>query len=380
MPGSRTPGALDGLRVVDFSTLLPGPLATLLLAEAGADVVKVERPGAGDEMRSYTPRLGSTSANFALLNRGKRSVTADLKDPEGHAAVWRLLTETDVVVEQFRPGVLDRLGLGYEQVREANPGVVYCSVTGYGQHGPMAQRAGHDLTYLAEAGLLDVVRDGAGDSPLPATVLADIAGGSYPAVLNILLALTARARTGIGAHLDISMTDNVFPLAYTGIANHEATGDWPTPAAGLLTGGSPRYRVYRTADRRQLAAAPIEERFWARFCELIELPDELRDDSVDPAKTIAAVADRIAARSSVDWQRRFDGEDVCCAIVATQAEAHAALLENSEHQRHRVRGHGVDAMALPMPLAPQLRGGPRARSFPELGEHNSLLESVETGE
>jgi alpha-methylacyl-CoA racemase len=206
------PGPLQGIRVIDFTTLLPGPLATLLLAEAGAEVVKIERPGVGDESRMYIPRLGSTSVNFALLNRGKRSVVADLKDPDQLSGLRKRIDQADVLVEQFRPGVMDRLGLGYEKVRETNPELVYCSITGYGQVGPRAGRAGHDLNYLADTGILDLTRDSAGAPTLPPVLIADIAGGSYPAVINILLALRARDISGTGTHLDISMSHNLFPL------------------------------------------------------------------------------------------------------------------------------------------------------------------------
>lgn len=187
---------LDGIKVLDLSTLLPGPLATLMLAEAGADVVKLERPGRGDEMRTYEPKFGEASANYAVLNRGKRAYGVDFKDPAQRDRVLELAAEADVVMEQFRPGVADRLGLGYDAVRAVNPDVVYCSITGYGPTGPHAKRAGHDLNYLAESGLLGVVTDSTGAPGLPVTVLADIAAGTYPAVVNILLALRQRDRTG----------------------------------------------------------------------------------------------------------------------------------------------------------------------------------------
>ncbi len=223
----RPASPLAGIRVLDFSTLLPGPLATLLLAEAGAEVLQVERPPHGDEMRSYVPRLGESSANYALPNRGKRSAAVDLKDPAVRDRLLALATEVDVVVEQFRPGVMDRLRLGYEDFRAVAPAIVYCSITGYGQRGPAAGRAGHDLNYLAESGLLGVVVDERGDPHLPPTVIADIAGGTYPAVLNILLALFRRQATGEGCHLDIGMTPNLSTLAYGYLATHAGSGTWP---------------------------------------------------------------------------------------------------------------------------------------------------------
>src|SRR5688500_15799560 len=246
---------LEGIRVLDFSTLLPGPLATLILAEAGAEVIKIERPGRGDEMRSHTPRFGTDSVNFALLNRGKRSIAIDLKAPDAVATLRPLIESADVVVEQFRPGVMDRLGLGYESLREINPRLVYCAITGYGQHGPKADVAAHDLNYVAESGMLSLTKGADGAPVLPAALVADIAGGSYPAVVNILLALCARDRTGLGCKLDIAMADNLFTLMYWGIGNGLAAGEWPQPGGDLVTGGSPRYNIYRTRDDRFLAAA-----------------------------------------------------------------------------------------------------------------------------
>ncbi|MGY1605130.1 CaiB/BaiF CoA transferase family protein [Geodermatophilus sp. SYSU D00815] len=356
---------LAGVRVLDFSSLLPGPLATLLLAEAGAEVLQVERPPRGDEMRSYQPRLGESSANYALLNRGKRSAAVDLKDPAVVQHLLALAAEVDVVVEQFRPGVMDRLGLGYDAFRAVNPGIVYCSISGFGQHGPDAGRAGHDLNYLADAGLLGAVVDDRGDPHLPPTVIADIAGGTYPAVVNILLALLRRNATGEGCYLDVGMTPNLSTLAYGYLATHAGSGRWPVPGRDLLTGGSPRYHVYRTADGRHVAAAPLEERFWLRFCELVELPEELRADAGREDEVIAAVAERIAARPADHWRAVFAGEDVCCTIVATFEEAARtqALRTRSDH---RVTGERFDVSALPVPVVDALRVPAGALPYPPL--------------
>lgn len=373
--GGNPAGPLHGLRVIDFTTLLPGPLATLMLAESGAEVIKVERPGAGDEMRMYTPRLGYTSVNFALLNRGKRSVVVDLKDADQLARLRHLVDEADVLVEQFRPGVMDRLGLGYEKVHERNPRLVYCSITGYGQDGPRAGRAGHDLNYLADTGVLDLTRDSARGPVLPPVLIADIAGGSYPAVINILLALRARDISGIGPHLDVSMSHNLFPLQYWALGNAFADGDWPRPGGELLTGGSPRYRLYQTADGAWLAAAPLEQRFWDRFCELIELPDEFRDDSVEPAATAGKVAELIAARDVAHWERRFAGEDACVNVVRTLSEA-----VQDDHFAPRLRAFGQVASAsqaipaLPVPLSPDLVARDGAVDVPQLGADDALVD------
>jgi crotonobetainyl-CoA:carnitine CoA-transferase CaiB-like acyl-CoA transferase len=364
--------ALSGIEVLDFSTLLPGPLATLILAEAGAAVTKVERPGGGDEMRSYEPRLGSTSVNFALLNRGKRSVQLDLKEPGAVASLEPLLARADVLVEQFRPGVMDRLGLGYDAVAQINPRIVYCSITGYGREGDRAGRAAHDLNYVADAGLLDTIADAGGEPVLPHGLVADIGAGAYPAVINILLALAERQCDGRGRHLDVAMADNVFTWMYWAIGNGLGAERWPSRGSELLTGGSPRYRLYRTADGRHVAAAPLEDRFWSNFCDLIDLPEPLRDDGADPAATAEAVAALIAARPADEWEARFADADVCCTIVRTVAEAVAdpSFVARGLFDRQTGDGSGTTMPALPVPVDRSLRTDDAELHAPELGERD----------
>jgi alpha-methylacyl-CoA racemase len=364
--------ALSGLRVLDFSTLLPGPLATLLLAEAGAAVTKIERPGRGDEMRSYEPRLGRTSVNFALLNRGKRSVQVDLKAPGAIPALEPLLVQADVLVEQFRPGVMDRLGLGYASVSELNPRIVYCSISGYGRSGARAGTAGHDLNYVGNAGLLDAVAGADGAPVLPHGLIADIGGGAYPAVINILLALAERERTGVGRELEIAMADNVFTWMYRAFGNGLGADRWPRRGGELLTGGSPRYHLYRTADDRHVAAAPLEDAFWANFCEAIELPDALRDDRRDPQATLDVVAQLIAARTATEWEARFAATDVCCSIVRTVAEAASDPAFVARRLFDRQTGDGAESTmpALPVPVDRGLRTEDSVLHAPQLGEHN----------
>lgn len=359
-------GALAGVRVLDLSTLLPGPLATLALADAGADVIKVEKPGAGDEVRSYSPRVGGASAVYALLNRGKRAFEVDLQDAADRARVQRLAARAQVVVEQFRPGVADRLGLGYPEVRDANPGVVYCSITGYGQTGEHSTRAGHDLNYLAQSGLLGVVTDATGAPTLPVSNLADIAGGSYPAVVNILLGLRASEATGLGCHLDISMTHNLQVLAFLQLAGRRGGDGWPRPGGQLTTGASPRYQVYRTADGRHLAVAALEQKFWLRFCEAVGLPTEDRHEAGREDHVVASVAERVAAHTAEHWRRVLAAEDTCATVVDTFAEAAAAGLTDTGTDR-RVAGEGYDVTALHSPVAAPLRDQVPSADYPALG-------------
>ncbi|MSP67126.1 MAG: CoA transferase [Alphaproteobacteria bacterium] len=369
---------LKGIRVLDFSTLLPGPMATLILAEAGAEVIKIERPGRGDEMRSYRPSFGPDSVNFALLNRGKKSVAIDLKETGAAARLGPLIASAQVLVEQFRPGVMDRLGLGYGALSARNPALVYCSLTGFGQSGPKSGVAAHDINYIGDAGLLSLSAGPDGTPVIPPGLIADIGGGALPAVINILLALREAERTGRGRHLDIAMCDGVLAWTYWATGLIETTGTEPRPGGELVTGGSPRYQVYPCADGRFLAAGPLEQKFWDRFCELIGLAPEWRDDRVDAAGTAAAVRRIIAARPAAHWEQVFAGEDVCCTIVRTVKEAMA-----DPHLRARGvwRGALVDGAervsAVPVPLAPGYGPGEEAIGYPHIGADNHLLDAAD---
>lgn len=366
---------LNGVRVLDFSTLLPGPLATLMLAEAGAEVIKIERPGRGDEMRSYEPRFGTDSVNFALLNRGKRSIAIDLKAADAVTRLAPLIESADVLVEQFRPGVMDRLGLGYAAVSKINPRLVYCAITGYGQDGPKSEVAGHDLNFISEAGMLGLTRGADGAPVLPPALIADIAGGTYPAVMNILLALRQREATGHGCKLDVAMADNLFTFMYWALGNGWAAGRWTAGGDELVTGGSPRYHIYRTRDDNFLAAAPIEDKFWATFCELLDVPEPSRDDARDPVAARDAVATCVRRRSAEELRALFDGRDVCCSLTSTVEEAvrdpHFAARGVF---RWSLQWGDARIPALPVPVEPQFRREPEGAGYPTLGEANALLQ------
>jgi alpha-methylacyl-CoA racemase len=364
---------LEGLFVLDFSTLLPGPMATLLLAEAGAEVVKIERPGRGEEMRGHAPKWGPDSVSFALLNRGKRSVALDLKDPADRVLLQPLVERADVIVEQFRPGVMARLKLDYGAVAKVNPRVVYCSITGYGQTSPKRDVAAHDLNYIGDAGLLGLSMGDLSRPVIPPALIADIAGGAYPAVLNILLGLEERRRTGRGRHLDVAMTDNLFPLMFWAIGQGLATGAWPANGAERVTGGSPRYGLYPTKDGKVVTAAPLEQKFWETFCDIIGLEGELRDDRKNGAATKTRVAEIIATETAQVWLSRFAGKDCCCSIVANVRDA----VTGSHCVARGVFNHvlanpdGATMPALPMPLDPGFRASPEAViASPALGADN----------
>lgn len=366
-------GSLAGLLVLDFSTLLPGPLATLMLAEAGAEVLKVERPEGGDEMRSYPPRWGTESAAFSLLNRRKKSVSLDLKDPKARELLRPLVARADVLVEQFRPGVMARLGLDYETCRAVNRRLIYCSISGYGQEGERSHRAGHDLNYLAETGLIALSHGSAEQPVLPPALIADIAGGAYPAVINILMALRQRDATGEGLHIDVAMADSLFALPFWALAEGQTRGHWPGNADHLLSGGSPRYRLYATADGGLLAVAAIEQKFWAAFVDAIGLEEDLRDDGAAPARTTERVGEIIAQHPAAHWESLFQRVDCCCNLVRSLEDAVAdpAFRARGIFAERLANDSGEQMAALPLPIASSLRvasGKPAAA--PSLGADN----------
>lgn len=362
---------LSDLLILDFSTLLPGPLASLFLAEAGARVIRIERPD-GEDMRRFPPQFGETSAPFAALNRGKRSLAMDLKAPDALERLTPLIRQADIVIEQFRPGVMSRLGFGYEGLKALNPRLVYCSISGYGQDGPRAAEAGHDINYQAIGGLLGQSLASGREAPLPPTLVADIAGGAMPAVINILLALRERDRSGQGCHLDIAMTDAMLTFSWYALAQGQASGRYPNGGEGLLTGASPRYGLYATEDGCFLAVGALEEKFWTSFCEGIGLARELRDDRHDPAATRAAITKIIAGQPATHWRATIEPLDCCCTVVRTLDEALAdpQLTARGLLDRQVEEPGGKRMVSTPLPLAPVFRdAAPALRPSPPVGDY-----------
>ena len=304
---------LSGLKVLDLSRLLPGPFATLVLADLGADVVKVEEP-AGDPLRETPPFTAAGSAAFLALNRNKRSIVLDLRAPAGADALRRLARGADVLVESFRPGVLDRLGCGPARLLAENPRLVVCSVTGYGQDGPYAALAGHDLDYCAISGALAV--NGPPEQPLPYGVqVADVAGGAWPAVAAILAALVRRGATGQGGRADVSMTEGALATLAMPLAMAAARGTPLARGAELLSGGAACYRTYRTSDGRFVALAALEPRFFARFCEAAGRADLLPRQWEDGRGVHADLETLFATRTRDAWAALGREADCCLAPV-----------------------------------------------------------------
>lgn len=358
---------LKGLLVADFTTLLPGPVATLMLAEAGAEVIKVEKPG-GEDMRRYPPQWDGISAAFAMLNRGKKSLVVDLRSEEGRKAARELAARADILVEQFRPGVMQKHGLGYDELSKINPKLIYCSITGYGQEGPKRDEAGHDLNYIGSTGLLSLAPGPASDPVVPPALVADIGGGTFPAVTNILLALIARGKSGKGSYIDVAMADAMFTFAWMALATLHATGKEPPPTSLSTTGGSPRYQVYPTKDGKFVCCGALEPKFWTAFCSTIGLQGELANDFKDPAATRKAVRELIAKETAAHWKPKFAAADCCTTIMATLEEALADehFVKRGLFQHQLLSSNGEKQIpALPVPIAPAFRTK-EARTYPRI--------------
>ena len=368
-------GSLKGIKVLDFSTLLPGPLASLFLAETGAEVIKIEKPLIGDEMRSSYPKWNDESISFSMLNRGKKSLCLDLKDKNSLKVLKPLIEKADILIEQFRPGVMKRLGLDYANIKKINNKIIYVSITGYGQTGPKKMLAGHDLNYIGNTGLLSLSMGSNENTTVPPALVADIAGGSYPAIINILLALRKRDLHQTGSYLDISMSDNLFPFMFWALGSGFVKNKWPINSDSLLSGGSPRYNIYQTKDGSYIAAAPLEDRFWKKFCEVIKLPNKFINMQNNQNVIIKRIRNIIISKDKNYWTKVFDEADCCCSTVKSIEEA-----INDNHFKIRnifekkiANDEGEELPALPIPIDNQFRKKKIVEKAPKLGFDNDTL-------
>ena len=363
-PEGATGLPLQGIRVLDFSTLLPGPLTTLVLAEAGADVLRIEPAETGDPLRAFEPALGPVSALYAMLNRGKRAFSLDLQDQQSLAWVQQLAGVADIAVVQARPGVPERQGIGYAELAKLNPPLIYCSITGYGTAGPLASRPGYDLAFMADSGLLGAATAPSGRPVLPATSVGDIAGGTYPALINILLALRQRDLTGQGTFIEISMAHNLQALTYRHFAKRQVNGEWGDPEADLLGGGSARYHLYPTADQRFVAVYALNDWSWDRLGEAVGLEAPYIGQPECP-ETIEALAGIFLRNTSGHWRHVFESAGVKATVVSDFAEAERAGLIDVDSP-DRVRCGQAEVATLPSVIAPTLRRAPATLDCPDL--------------
>ena len=317
-------GALHGLKILDFSTLLPGPYATMVLADLGAEVLHVVRPGAYDLVTEWGRKVpgAEVTGPAAWLGRNKKSVYLDLKQPAAVEAVKRLVLDYDIVLEQFRPGVMERLGLGYETLRAVNPGLIYCAITGYGQTGPLRDRAGHDCNYLARSGMLEAAGRIDGGPSLYNFQIADVASGANNAVIGILAAAWHRAGTGEGQYIDISMADGVVPFHTMSGAAYFAGESAPRREREMLNGGGV-YDLYETADGRYLSICSLEPKFYRALCQGLNRPEWLDGKAWQekPEETKRALREQIRGKTLAEWLEVFEGLDACVEPVLSLAEA-----------------------------------------------------------
>lgn len=316
--------ALSNLKVLDFSTLLPGPFAGMMLADWGADIIRVESPTRADLVREIPPFSNGVSSKHAMLNRNKRAITLDLKESASIELIKKMILDYDIILEQFRPGVMDRLGLGYETLKEINPKLIYCSITGFGQTGPYRDRAGHDNNYISIAGLNGYSGRKGERTPIMGTQIADIAGGSLHSVIGILTAVNHRHVTGEGQYVDVSMTDATFSLNAMFGSDYLTAGQNPEKESSMLTGGS-FYDYYETADNRHISVGSIEPHFFKRLCttlggeELFALGCKQDKDSQITFKQ--TLTDTFKQKSLADWTEIFSEKDACVEPVLSFAEA-----------------------------------------------------------
>lgn len=311
---------LHDIRVLDLSRLLPGPYCTMMLADFGAEVIKIEEPIIGDYARHLEPMLDENSAFFHQVNRNKKSVCLDLKTGTDKNHFLQLVEQSDVVVESFRPGTMEKLGLDYDTLKKINPGIIYCAITGYGQTGPDNQLAGHDLNYISQTGLLDLFGK-KGEAPtVPATQIADIGGGAMPAVIGILLAILEKNTSGQGQFVDISMTDGALSWLPILFSEYAATGENLERGGQALSGAKANYNVYQTKDERYLAVAAMEPKFWEVFCETIgetDLTFKINAPQAEQAAMKQTIQQIIREKTLEEWSAIFADKEACVSAVLT---------------------------------------------------------------
>ncbi len=373
MASSPLADALQGVRVLDLSRLLPGPFLTMVLADMGADVVKVEDPKLGDYLRSIPPAKGGLAGRFLAVNRGKRSIVLDLKAASARDAFLTMVERADVVVESFRPGVLAKLGLGYDVLAARNPRIVVCSISGYGQTGPYTHRAGHDLDYIALAGVLAMTGPAHEAPQMPGVQVADLAGGALWGATAILGALVGRHRTGKGAYLDISMTEGALALLAADVGNFDC-GARPTRGTEAINGGLACYGVYRTRDDRYLAVGALEPKFWLALNTAIGRPPvatELIGSPAEQARVRGELAAIFAQRTAAEWQAVLAPHDCCVEIVTELDELQAHPLHEAREVFFTIDGGpGVGPI---LQVRTPVGTPPHASPPPRHGEHTQQV-------
>jgi len=361
------PGPLAGIRILDLTRLLPGPVTTLHLADLGADVIKIEDPQVGDYARTLGTGQGEDSAYFRMINRNKQGLRLDLKKPEGVEVFMRLAREADVIIESFRPGVMDKLGVGYATIAAVNPKIAYCSISGYGQDGPYKDLAGHDINYLGYAGVLDQIGSEGGNPAIPNFQIADLLGGALTAAMGILAAVVEAQRTGQGRYIDVSMTDSVLAHTYFTMLRLNDAGQSAPRGSDLLSGGLPCYATYRCADGKHLAVGALEGKFWKTACAVLGRPEWLKRQWDAGLRT--EMAELFATRPRDEWTSLFAAVDCCITPILSPEEALAN--EQISARQMVLNVDGLTQFAPPLKMS-GLEFSIR-QPAPKAGEHNSAI-------
>lgn len=379
------PAPLHNVRVLDLTRLLPGPLATQHLADMGADVIKIEAPGEGDGARRFGAETdGEDAPLFKLSNRNKRSIQLDLKHAHGRDVFLKLVESADVLVEGFRPGVMAKLSLGYDELRDMHRQLVYCAITGYGQTGPYKDQAGHDLNYCALAGITDQIASTDGQPAIPNLQIADLLGGTMSAVAGILAALLDARESGIGRFVDIAMADcalahNIFPMI--------ATQQFGKPKPGgtdILSGALPCYRLYETSDGRHMALGALEIKFWKVFVTAVDrlhLLDKHWAEGKEAKETITELTALFKARTQAEWITYFEPFDCCISPVLRTDEAISHPHFISREMFYNVSSDNSETnISISLPIKFSNFEFDKSRPPPKRGEHNKeILREMNSG-
>ncbi len=317
---------LSGIKILDMSRLLPGPYGTMLLADLGAEVIKVEDPDTGDYARYQEPKVKDTGALFAMVNRNKKSIELDLKSEEGRELFLELAKDADVVFEQFRPGVVDKLGVDYDTVKEVNPEIVYCSLSGYGQTGPYSDRVGHDLNYISLGGLLDMTRSEDGDPAIPGFPISDMMGGIFSAFCIVNALLDRELGNGGGEYIDVPMLEALMSLSSGCVSWFPLLLDQaPKGRETPLTGQHPCYDIYETKDDRYVTLSALEPKFWENFCEAIDredLKDKHYAEGDEKEEVREIISETFKSKTMEEWENILGDKEVMFAPVKNLEEAY----------------------------------------------------------
>ncbi|MGA2527437.1 MAG: CaiB/BaiF CoA-transferase family protein [Smithellaceae bacterium] len=384
-------GPLKDIRLLDFTRLYPGPLGTMMLADMGAEVIKIEDMNTPDYMRFYPPYIASESAGYLAVNRSKRSIALNLKHKKGVDIFFSLLPTTDIVVEQFRPGVLDEMGLGYKAAKRVKTDIIYVSLTGYGQNGPYARDAGHDINYIGYSGILATTGSRKTGPIIPGPQIADVAGGAYMTIIACLSALWAREKTGQGQKVDVSMLDAILPLMTLQMAHYHAVGLTPAPGEAALTGGLACYGVYKCADGKYIALGILEEKFWKSFCKMVGRPEWLGRQFVigeEAEKLRAEIAALFITQKRDQWIAAAAGCDTCLTPVLeigevekdSHVQARSMIIEQTHPVCGKIKGIGVPLKFSQTPAkpswSPPVLGKDTAAIMEEIGYSQKEIETL----